>query len=340
MPVTRKKRVSSARRSKKGGTHPVTPFTPTTKEQLREAVDMVVDLDYDTPDDSYDAIREKNGIISTWDTSHITDMSSLFARATRFNTNISGWDVSNVTNMTNMFSDAEYFNQDLGKWNVSKVTTMDGMFSGAADFNQDISGWDVSGVDSMRHMFQYAVAFNQDLRAWKVDGRADMTNMFRNSWHMCDTDKVPPRRPPCMTNAEYATCDKSDDGAAVTCGISLADLSREDAVKIPAPGETLATNHTCYNRGSLREWFSQDTALRRKKNPVTGEAVDDAWKRTNLINLKPVCKEVGGVARGGRKGKGTRGGNTGKKKTVGKKRRGTGTRTRKTRTRIRKRRSR
>ena len=74
MSVTRKKRVSSTRRSKRGGTHPVTPFTPMTKEQLQEAVDMVVDLDSDRPDDSYDAIREKNGNISTWDTSHITDI--------------------------------------------------------------------------------------------------------------------------------------------------------------------------------------------------------------------------------------------------------------------------
>ena len=37
---------------------------------------------------------------------------------------ISLWDTSNVTNMSSMFDGATNFNQDIGNWNTSNVTNM------------------------------------------------------------------------------------------------------------------------------------------------------------------------------------------------------------------------
>jgi surface protein len=59
------------------------------------------------------------GHISTWETSGVTDMSSLFSvyynsGAASFNEDIGAWDTSGVTTMSSMFSGASAFDQDLG----------------------------------------------------------------------------------------------------------------------------------------------------------------------------------------------------------------------------------
>ena len=74
------------------------------------------------------------GHISTWDTSGVTDMSSLFCAlpgyvncntaAASFNDDISAWDTSGVTTMRWMFYYASAFNRDIGAWDTSGVTTM------------------------------------------------------------------------------------------------------------------------------------------------------------------------------------------------------------------------
>ena len=69
--------------------------------------------------------EKKYGHISNWDTSEVTDMSSLFSHKDNFNEPIGNWDVSNVTNMYLMFSDAKAFNQDISAWDVSNVTDME-----------------------------------------------------------------------------------------------------------------------------------------------------------------------------------------------------------------------
>ena len=87
------------------------------------------------------------GDISTWETSGVTDMSSLFSAESSFNEDISAWDTSGVTDMDSMFEDASAFNQPLSDWRVDKVTSMHEMFSGASTFDQEL-GWCVSdGVD-------------------------------------------------------------------------------------------------------------------------------------------------------------------------------------------------
>lgn len=80
------------------------------------------------------------------DLSGTTDLSSMFASASNFNSDISNWDVSSVTNMYNVFNSAYKFNQDLSNWNVSNVIFMRAMFKTATSYNQNLSVWDVDQV--------------------------------------------------------------------------------------------------------------------------------------------------------------------------------------------------
>ena len=75
------------------------------------------------------------GHISTWDTSGVTDMASLFeccgngAGYSSFNEDISAWDTSGVTTMSKMFYFASAFDQNLG-WCVDDDVNLVGAFLG------------------------------------------------------------------------------------------------------------------------------------------------------------------------------------------------------------------
>ena len=86
---------------------------------------------------------KKKGLphISTWNTSRVTDMSSLFHGQSKFNDDISAWDTSSVTTMMNMFNHAEAFNHPIGEWRVDNVTSMNGMFRFASSFDQPLGTW-------------------------------------------------------------------------------------------------------------------------------------------------------------------------------------------------------
>ena len=141
-------------------------------ETIREAVKEWLD------DDKLAEL--KYGHISNWDTSEVTDMSSLFLDAHEFNSPIEEWDVSNVTTMHAMFDNAFRFNKNLNNWNVSKVEDMSEMFSSSEElfFNKPVEKWDVSNVTNMGHMFVGAVSFNQPIEKWDVSNVTDMGGMF------------------------------------------------------------------------------------------------------------------------------------------------------------------
>ena len=122
-----------------------------------------------------------NQDIGSWDTSAVTDMSFMFARALAFNQDIGSWDTSNVNNMRVMFTDAEVFNQDIGDWDTSKVTDMFYMFRAAYVFNQDIGDWNTSNVVDMSFMFNFAELFNQDIGLWNTSMVEDMRFMFEST---------------------------------------------------------------------------------------------------------------------------------------------------------------
>lgn len=109
-----------------------------------------------------------NQDISTWDTSNIVEMTSVFQSCRIFNKNISNWNVSNVRTMTNMFFYATAYNQPLNAWDVGNVTNMASMFEGCTNFNQPLNNWNTSKLINMAGMFNGASAFNQNLSGWNV----------------------------------------------------------------------------------------------------------------------------------------------------------------------------
>ena len=160
------------------------------------------------------------GPIEDWDTSHVTDMNSLFADVTTisfgvfdnsnpatwgwqhdFNADIGRWDVSNVENFGmygqwGMFEFAASFNADISGWDVSKAKYFGSMFGGAIVFSADIGKWDVSSALDMGQMFSGAMEFNSDLSGWDVSHVREMSYMFRcmgNSWSstVLEVDRTP-----------------------------------------------------------------------------------------------------------------------------------------------------
>ncbi len=142
----------------------------------------------------------------TWDTSHITNMESLFLSnsGSSFNADITSWDVSNVINMKNIFFNTSFdrdisswdvhmvedfsgmflrtpFNQNISNWNTANATRTSWMFYKNHDFNQDISNWDVSNVTDMSYMFDEATSFDQNLGNWNVSNVVSMDNIFTNA---------------------------------------------------------------------------------------------------------------------------------------------------------------
>jgi len=119
-----------------------------------------------------------NKNISSWDTSNVTDMSSMFYGAHNFNQDIGNWNTSKVIYMNEMFNGANNFNQDIGNWNTLNVTSMSGMFRGTKEFNKDIGNWNTLNVTSMSGMFRDAKIFNQNIGRWDTSNVASMGSMF------------------------------------------------------------------------------------------------------------------------------------------------------------------
>ncbi len=92
--------------------------------------------------------------MNTWNTSNVTNMSSMFYYTTNFNQPIGNWNTINVTDMSNMFGGALNFNQPIGNWNTSNVTNMYGMFGGASNFNQPIGNWNLTALINNEYMLQ------------------------------------------------------------------------------------------------------------------------------------------------------------------------------------------
>jgi surface protein len=149
----------------------------------------------------------RNKPIGEWDVSKVTDMSSLFKIAKKFDQPLNNWDISNVIFMQEMFSGCSKFNQPLynwntknvinmedmfcdckifnqpfqtewGNWNTSNVINMKNMFQRCDDFNQPLQNWDTSNVKNMDGMFAQSPKFDQSLNSWDTSNVTDMSNMF------------------------------------------------------------------------------------------------------------------------------------------------------------------
>ena len=152
-------------------------YWPSTKEELLEIINNLIEQ------------YGPNCNLNIIDTSHITDMSDLFAVEDNrsynglfsdkgmFNGDISRWDVRNVRNMSGMFTNSN-FNGYIGDWDVRNVRNMESMFNNARSFNQNISRWNVRNVRNMDYMFCSATSFNQNISNWNVKNVQKHNNVF------------------------------------------------------------------------------------------------------------------------------------------------------------------
>ncbi|OUU16527.1 MAG: hypothetical protein CBB97_22595 [Candidatus Endolissoclinum sp. TMED37] len=149
----------------------------------------------------------KNGPISFWDTSKVTNMASLFRGEKNFNEPLD-WEMSKVENCSLMFYRAFKFNNgdEPGKsdyplrWNMANVTNMYLMFAEAESFNQELVGfceetgqwsgsWNTRSVTSFCRMFLYAIKFNNGCKSgtsnkpleFNSANATDMSYMFRGA---------------------------------------------------------------------------------------------------------------------------------------------------------------
>ena len=140
------------------------------------------------------------GDMNSWDTSSVTNMGSMFNRATSFNQDLGNWDVSSVTAMDAMFragdEAAHAFNNggspSISGWDTSSVTDMGSMFAGCVGFNQPIGYWNISNVTNISSMLQDCYSFDQPLTNWIVTGimNASQFMLFANGLSTTNYDRT------------------------------------------------------------------------------------------------------------------------------------------------------
>ena len=119
-------------------------FKPADRAALKTAVDACVDATKDGSE-CYACV---DGEVHDSASGTCTDGSTP--------TFISKWDTSLVTDMSSVFSSKKVFNQDISRWDVSSVTTFYNMFYSAEKFEQDLSCWDISAATTVARMFMYS----------------------------------------------------------------------------------------------------------------------------------------------------------------------------------------
>ena len=170
--------------------------------QLNNRADLLKAIDWWIEGGEYKtAVTNGLGVINSWDTSGVNDMSSAFDNgrvraaplggfldSTTFNDSISNWDTAAVTDMGEMFKGAAAFDQaiptDVNKWDTSSVTSWREMFSGATTFNQNLISWNTQQKVNMNSMFNGATLFNNAGVAlgWQnLFLVTDMSGMFKDA---------------------------------------------------------------------------------------------------------------------------------------------------------------
>jgi surface protein len=154
-----------------------------------------------------------NQSLASFDTSNVTTMGTMFARAASFNKLINfntakvtdfgsmfylasafnNGDLPGVSNtplilntssalsISAMFYSATSFNQSVSNFNTSNVSIMSYVFWGATRFNMPLNSWDTSKVTDISFMFNGASLFNQPLSSWNTSNVTTMSNAFNGA---------------------------------------------------------------------------------------------------------------------------------------------------------------
>ncbi|MCD2255788.1 BspA family leucine-rich repeat surface protein [Lactobacillus sp. CC-MHH1034] len=133
-----------------------------------------------------DCARIRSLDVSNFDTSHVTDMSHIFDGCDWVrHLDVSKFNTANVTNMSSMFAECTVLDTpNVSNFNTSKVTDMSNMFyycSGYGFTNIDLSNFDTSKVTDMSGMFNYCAKLNSlDLKNFDTSKVENMSGMFES----------------------------------------------------------------------------------------------------------------------------------------------------------------
>ena len=107
--------------------------------------------------------------ISSWNTSKVVSMSSMFDLCPLTSLDLSNWDTSNVEYMQSMFSSCSSLTSvgDISSWDTSKVTSISDMFTGCSKLSASCLNWDVSKVTNHRDFNKNATGVTVPL-AWQA----------------------------------------------------------------------------------------------------------------------------------------------------------------------------
>lgn len=125
--------------------------------------------------------------IGSMKTDEVRNMSLMFSSTKGSNLlDLSSWDTSKVTNMKSMFAGSALNLRGLDKWKTSAVTSMSGMFSGAdlKNVSINISGWDTASVKDMSYMFSSLDLTNGSIKGFEsfnVSSVVNFQSMFEDA---------------------------------------------------------------------------------------------------------------------------------------------------------------
>ncbi|MCT4457718.1 BspA family leucine-rich repeat surface protein, partial [Lactiplantibacillus paraplantarum] len=118
---------------------------------------------------------------STMDTSQVTNMSSMFARGSSSSViDLSNLDTSQVTNMSSMFAGSQWSSIDLSPLDTSHVTDMSSMFAGCTWLSAiDLPNIDTGKLTNMSSMFKGCHGLiTMDLSAIDTSSVQNMSSLF------------------------------------------------------------------------------------------------------------------------------------------------------------------
>lgn len=117
-----------------------------------------------------------------WNTKNVTTFEKAFHMCRRFECDLNQWDTSQATNMKEMFRGAvEFTGSGLERWNVEKVVNMCGMFRDCQKLRANLSLWNTTSLQTVQCMFWGCSIFNGDISNWITSNIIDAQGCFVNA---------------------------------------------------------------------------------------------------------------------------------------------------------------
>ncbi len=132
-------------------------------------------------------------LTENFDTSIINDMGSIFSNCYNLkNFDISNWDTSNVTNLSSMFQEARSITDTayMDSWDISKVTSLNSMFKGCTSLTTiDSTNWGLVESVNMNSMFEGCTNITSGIFASGINNNlTSTTNSFKDCSSLISLD--------------------------------------------------------------------------------------------------------------------------------------------------------